>query len=852
MQNLKKGLSLFLAVLMIVSTSAVSFAEGTAVADTVVYNLGSQEITVGNDADRAEATPWNYKLFDANGSYTIVLEDNAFFPYEVQFKANGVTTVEWFMTLDSTALIGGRTFSVYTEQNDDTKLSQIGVWIDGQYIAAYPGSKEFTNPMFQPFSLWPLQQVNVSLDLSALNRFQFRNVQVSAILSGLNPAQTIDGGAKVAWARAWNDDYEVVGQADRIDLSELLSSWSNQFTMDLIVGTALQLDDSNIRYRTTVTTSVPGVLGSLDVYSQTGNVRSVANFADTRSSGSGDYLYEYRYLPRDTNTAQTFYLGVNLNPAYSEYTVRAIEGSFANAQAAITAATNTPALDVTGRIVNQTLTNVGTGFEVSITSPNFSYWRWFTFVIYDGTEIVGSFELYVVIQRENNWVQFSNLMDNTGNWVSNWHDQRSENGVQIYTQQMRNSGLPANAQYRLVLGYTRNGSWANNPLDYVTRAVLGNHATEQAINAQPDIKNQLFPENSWTPGAGYLGNFSGNGLTFSILAEGEVFRVNIRTIDSTAPPSANVDVPNPRSSDAFFYINGVDGVWNRYILPYQDDSYYTMGFQTVFLLDDAIDLSALKPTFWTAQGVNVYAGHTGNAGTLQLSGETIADFSSGPLQYSVPATDGRNQRNYWITFAKKHIGDSKLFVNGINGTEGATRRVFLNSTFNYRHDIFIANLGDEQLTGLNATLTNAQNIKLDPYWRVGGANNDVLEPFVSTSSSSMKNIGKIRLLPDGDGVISGTLTITAAGQTPVVITLTGHAGNPRLTTTDIPEAVKFVPYGIQLMHNNMYPWNTPTLRVISGTLPEGMELRANGELYGVPLHCRLYCDCSLEQFHVPG
>ena len=67
-----------------------------------------------------------------------------------------------------------------------------------------------------------------------------------------------------------------------------------------------------------------------------------------------------------------------------------------------------------------------------------------------------------------------------------------------------------------------------------------------------------------------------------------------------------------------------------------------------------------------------------------------------------------------------------------------------------------------------------------------------------------------------------------------MITLTGNAGDLKLTTDTIPEAVKYVPYAVQILHNNKYSWNTVTLEMISGSLPAGVILKSNGELYGVP------------------
>ncbi|MCM1049605.1 MAG: LysM peptidoglycan-binding domain-containing protein [Clostridiales bacterium] len=50
----------------------------------------------------------------------------------------------------------------------------------------------------------------------------------------------------------------------------------------------------------------------------------------------------------------------------------------------------------------------------------------------------------------------------------------------------------------------------------------------------------------------------------------------------------------------------------------------------------------------------------------------------------------------------------------------------------------------------------------------------------------------------------------------------------------IPEAVKYVPYGFVIQNNNKYSWNKPSYSLWYGKLPDGMELKPNGELYGVP------------------
>ena len=106
----------------------------------------------------------------------------------------------------------------------------------------------------------------------------------------------------------------------------------------------------------------------------------------------------------------------------------------------------------------------------------------------------------------------------------------------------------------------------------------------------------------------------------------------------------------------------------------------------------------------------------------------------------------------------------------------------------------------------------------------------------------MTNLGKIRLLPDGEGEIQGTLVISADGQAPVYIELSGYSSNPKITTTttdlnmeDVVR-VKYVPYSYTVETNNIDTENTITFSLEEGRLAEGLQIYpATGEIYGVPV-----------------
>ncbi len=179
-------LAVLLSAVLLISCAPTSFAgerapeDGTA--GEVIYNLGNCEKTVGDDAEKA-AEDGNYALFETDGSFTIPLEDNAFFPYEIQFKQGEDVKELWFDAPDSTVEFGGHTFRVKTVQNDPGQLSQIGVYVGEKYIPARPEEKEFTNSGAVPASLLQLEFMSLKLDLTNYLPVELRNLKMSTILS---------------------------------------------------------------------------------------------------------------------------------------------------------------------------------------------------------------------------------------------------------------------------------------------------------------------------------------------------------------------------------------------------------------------------------------------------------------------------------------------------------------------------------------------------------------------------------------------------------------------------------------------------------------------------------------------
>lgn len=383
------------------------------------------------------------------------------------------------------------------------------------------------------------------------------------------------------------------------------------------------------------------------------------------------------------------------------------------------------------------------------------------------------------------------------------------------------------------------------PNDNIEKVVLGRFDSLEEAEAENavDITEEILPEEGAEAPYGYLDNFYLYSKRITVFFKDGTHRQYYMysyggksTDDDDATEYDLAPVVN--QADPYFRVNGaVDydtfEVENSYDQTL--DTLYGFGYQTVFILESydeeqEIDLSSVIPRFWTPDDVKAHVG------TEQISGESVQDFSDGPVYYAVHIGD--KLKNYNVTFAKKTSGP-KLFVNGPD-----EREIFLDEYFENRHDILIANLGDEELTGLNVELIGAKNVVLDEYWNLGGEDNDTLAPFKETYLDDMANLAKIRLRPQEatdsnatvKGEIKGKLKIWADGQDPIYINLTGHAGNPEIVTATMSNAVEYVPYSFVVGTDNMHDWNKVTFSIEDGELPEGLKLYpATGEIYGVPL-----------------
>lgn len=190
--------------------------------------------------------------------------------------------------------------------------------------------------------------------------------------------------------------------------------------------------------------------------------------------------------------------------------------------------------------------------------------------------------------------------------------------------------------------------------------------------------------------------------------------------DGVESDNSGFDVaPINHGGDPYFQITGEEGIEDIFVAHNSErrvlDTLYGFGYQTAFILDSSVDMSHIKPTFEVAEGLKVHSGFE------QISGESVKSFSEGPFYYTVHNDEAH--RNYNVEYAKQ-VSGPQLYVMGPE-----KRSIYLNEYFDNRHDILIANIGSEPLTGLKVELIDAVNIKLDDYWTVGGTHNDTLAAF---------------------------------------------------------------------------------------------------------------------------
>ena len=708
-------------------------------------------------------------------------------------------------------------------------------------------------------SLLPLEEKDAYMILNNYTEDQVKAMPVSTMLGLLRDSDgnkiDIPASATAVWTyfkdgngNTLSDEYHAVSSDETIDMSIAWdSSWGADYRMEVIVGNGKQLDASAIRYIVRVYVSkgieeeIKYELYTQDEYSYRDNVSTSVESTDYSVDAADNTSVRTTVYKAAGHTVGTeYYLGIDSDAAKRDdisaevYTPAEFKKFLAGENCTA----------ITDQILNQDMYSENAGYKGTFDQKTRFFMvykdkesgRVFGWVALDFSVIadltyynfsggIYAFDGQKMVEAAPYATNFGTSMNSKGFEINK--DTGSVDTYSIYASKNfhLNEGYKEDADYYFVLDVKDNNG--NDASAHVSRIVKGYDEDEQT-----DIRDQILVMDKTQAVYGYKSEGKNkNDLYFTVYFDnGTSTKVNMWVSGSSY--SSDEDI------DPSFYVYGAKQGENEYTTSRYDDdfrvykvygkldSYYKNGYQTLFINNADVDLSQLKPFFSTnSDKTRVYVG------TEQKSGESVQDFSKGPVQYTA-IIDGKQQKNYQVAFVKKTTG-AKLYVNG-----PSEREVMLNEDNEYQHDILISNIGDAELTGLKVEL-NATHAKLDDYWTVGGDGNDKLGAFTTTSKTTnageLPNLAKIRILPDGTGTISGTLTISADGQEPVVIKLKGYASNPYITTEGLAEGVKYVPYSFVVATNNMHKWNNVEFKIKSGRLPNGVTLSSvNGEIYGVP------------------
>lgn len=733
-------------------------------------------------------------------------------------------------------------------------------------------------------SLLPLKEVEKTLDLTAYLPHELQAFPVSKLQEMLEMQETpavyvkrnyVEGSRSPSTGDISNDDYAAFGSSETIDLYG--DGREETLRLEVIGGTADQLNPDNVRYVATIKMTPLQSLFVPQVYTHNRekiNILNNKSYISVHHSTEGTewqtlylattYDIESFYGVRgDGSGVYPYYLGLELNSVYENVNVKAIREE-----------DNSD--DVTSALFGQPDMSVSGGLEKYIYEKDiitFTLWR-------EGESQESTVSLNINLSRFKGsiWIPYITYADaddiRTNAWYTNSVSYDSEKDCDKDTIMLRH-GFSVDTKYyinmRLIVPDS-DTTGGDNGLSYVKKAVVGYYSSEAEIpSSAADIKEQLFSD-AYDKGGGYAANFS-KGVTFTVVDNnGELYHYALTVIaydEATA-------LTWGEGRSAYFSIDGAtkaggnryEDRYASYLMPSKDDSYYDNGYLTVFLMDRSVDSetgrrsyvpvtdSKIRPLFYTGSGATAYASVDGSSAVKQVSGETEVAFNSGkPIHYSVAAKDGKTTENYWVTFLTQQEGP-KLFVNAANdeshyatvdGQKMPQREVFLNKDYGYYHDVFFANIGDQNIEGLYVKLENAQNVKLDDYWTVGDTT--TLSAFTTTESrdsdgnyaynGDLANFAKVRLVPENDelGLISGTLVIGYTGSSTIPveevrIDLTGIAGDPKITTDSVVDGVKFVPYSSVIQTNSLH--GGMAFSVTAGALPDGLTLKPNGEIYGIP------------------
>lgn len=886
MSIFKKGIALLLSMAVSIpglpisggkiSASAAAQSQTQQVCDTVQFNTGSYEHYVVDEQERqqqeerflreygvsaADTDAYadnpdavaaakelsRYVCFDKDGRYEIQVEEDAFFPYEVQFTYDGKTQSEWFLSGDDTVSAGGHEFYLNAPASGNV-VTRMSLDIGGDTVSVYPQAKTFTDSTDEqsaPVSLLPLEEKALTVDLRDYTPVELTKVAIDKVFTN----QEVTAQDYMMWKYSFgssstSDTYNISTIKDAcMDLS-VYTYWGNTANWEIIVGEKDQLAADNIRYLVKVQCT-PSSEWLNPVICRDDGTREEAHIShyeyyDPSSTGARRLQVDFSGASSGKYFA-SFQLNENVFLDRNDRIIRVFDGNYKETELKN---------DITDKIWNVNMSNAGSGYEIpSAVGENYGFSeKWLTFASYNEQgALTGCLPVKIRFYRTSYTGISTYSLRQSSSYQSIIYDQefsRSEDQVAELTYYLYKE-YPANGSYIQEMSYKKDGI---SDLSGLSAYVGKYDSPEEARNAgAQNIEADLF-------GAGYAADYSG-GVVFSIFKEsqGQIQKYYYRIQTVTSEHSQN---DSSLSSDTQVWFHGIKNaageevpayVTELYADSYGDNNYYMILAESQ-VNGKEVDLSKLALTFSKRDEVTLYAGEAAN-GTPEESGVSLHDFSQGIVQFAAASEDGAYSQNYFIQVVKAIPDQAKLLINSLkdeasktvekDGVVYTTREVMLDSYHFNRHDIVAANVGTVSMSALSVQL-QSDYLQLDEYWTLNGRHD--LAGFTVTKTDAdygeLPNLAKVRLtakenVEPGEYEF-GTLTFQAGGQTQMVVTLTGVIGNPCITTKEIPNPTKYVPFGMMIMNSNKYDWNKVTYELVSGKLPDGMELMESGELYGVP------------------